>query len=251
MIPIGECKEIPEWLINLENVNMLPIQDVLNRSLFYPSSGRDGDPVRYLAGLVHSFVYVDYGFDRDDIWASIHDSRHGFKGYSLFGCRELSEKELTPQGWQPIFPDPRRDGNPEKYKDYIKQPFGIWAVFGRDPLHTEEHGPKRFSLLYIRADGAAAFQALYHGNKTKPEVVAIIQPGTGFGCNWTDFRDPNLIFGRSVIQNPYGKPRYLVYGGYGTGYQNTCWPEYSNRVHYWKTNDGELGLWSRYQSEEE
>jgi hypothetical protein len=90
----------------------------------------------------------------------------------------------------------------------------------------------------------AAFQALYHGNHCAPDVLAIIQSGEGFGRNWTDFRDVDKILGRSVLQNPYGRPRYLLYGGWGRDYRTTCWAEYSQLKHYWPAADGELGLWS-------
>lgn len=244
MIPGLEHQRYPDWLKNLTGLETLPIRDVLNNSLYYPSSGRDGDPVRYLSGHVHSFIYVDYGLEHKEVIASLHDDKHSFKGYSLLDCRDISEGELTPHGWNPIPPDPLIDGDPKQYCDYIKKPFAIWSVHERSHEYGEEHGPKRFSLIYLCADGATEFQALYRGNQCKPEVVAIIQPGKGFGHNWTDFCDPQQIFGRSALQNPYGSPRYLLYGGWGNDYRKCCWPSYSTLLNYWKTVDGELGLWS-------
>jgi hypothetical protein len=249
MIPGVERRETPAWLANLANLEHLPIRDVLSDSLYYPSSGRDGDPVRYLAGLVHSFVYVDYGLAHDEVLASLHDDRHGFRGYALLDCRDVLERELTPKGWRPVPAESRRDGVPSHYRDYIKKPFGIWSVHQRRPEYGEEHGPDRFSLLYIGADGAAAFQALYHGNRCAPAVLAIIQPGTGFGCNWTDFCDSDQILGRSVLQNAHGKPEYLLYGGRGRDYRESCWPEYSRLIHHWRVVDGEMGLWERLTSQ--
>ena len=38
-----------------------PLGELLRNSLFYPSSAFDGDPVKHLAGYIHSFIYVDYG----------------------------------------------------------------------------------------------------------------------------------------------------------------------------------------------
>jgi hypothetical protein len=189
---------------------------------------------------------VDYGLEHDAVWKSLHDDSHGFRGYVLFDCRDVLERELTPQGWQPIPPELGRDGDPSRHRDFIKKPFGIWSVHERMSDYDEEHGPDRFSLLYICADGAAAFQALYHGNRCAPKVLAIIQPGTGFGGNWTDFRDPDQILGRSVLQNPYGKPQYLLYGGWGRGYNESesCWPAYAQLIHHWRAGRSTLGLWS-------
>jgi len=69
-----------------------------------------------------------------------------------------------------------------------------------------------------------------------------IQPGHGFGFNWTNFEDENLIFARSVLQNPAGIPEYLIYGGWGSGhvYSKTCWPSYCQKV---RRLNGNLGLW--------
>ena len=57
-----------EWLSRVDPATIqdadFPLDDILRDSLYYPASGFDGDPVRYLAGNVLSFVYVDYGHSR-------------------------------------------------------------------------------------------------------------------------------------------------------------------------------------------
>lgn len=244
MIPGIERRNTPEWLMNLSDLETLPIQYLLKESLFYPSSGRDGDPVRYLGGFVHSFIYVDYGLDRSAIWESLHDDRHGFKGYSLLGCRYVAESELSVSGMRLTPAELTREENPLRHPKNTKQPFAIWTVQERSRNYGEEHGPERFSLLYICADGAAAFRALYYGNQCTPEVIAIVQSGEGWGGNWTDFRDPNRILGRLVLGNPYGRPSCLLYGGWGLDYRDCCWPHYKTLIHYWRAAYGALGLWS-------
>lgn len=270
MIPKIKRRPVPSWLKNLNNLDVLPIRDLLANSLYYPSCGRDGDPVRYLGGFIHSFVFVDYSIEHDEVLNSLQDAHHRFKGYKVVYSRDVKEKELIPNGcsltpsmvftlfcrdgrmkelqyndWQPIIPD-YRDGNPLKYKERIKEPFAVWAIHQRDEKYGEEHGPERFSLLYICNDSAATFQALYHGNKCVPEVVAIIHPGTGYGHNWTNFRNPSQIFARSVLNNPYGKPKYfLCDGARENSRDSSYWQEYNQLIHYWKVCDGELGLWKR------
>ena len=53
----------PDWLTEASSESMarvpLPLRGILEDSLYYPSSHFDGDPVRYLAGNIYSFVYVD------------------------------------------------------------------------------------------------------------------------------------------------------------------------------------------------
>ncbi len=42
----------------------LPLRELLEGALYYPSSGTDGDPVKYMGTLIQSFVYTDYGASR-------------------------------------------------------------------------------------------------------------------------------------------------------------------------------------------
>lgn len=237
-------REVPQWLNDAENLSALPIDKLLANSLFYPSSGRDGDPVRYLGGFIHSFIYVDYGIEHDEVWNSLHDAHHGFRGYRIIDCRDVSQSELTPCGSEPVYHGPT-DRVPLVHRDYPKERFAIWSVHERGKEWSDDYGPERFSLLYICGDGVAMFRALYHRSKQVPDVVAVIQPGTGFGHNWTDFREPSQIFGRSVLHNPSGTPQYLLCSGLENDRETPCWPEYSELVHYWRVCDGELGLWKR------
>ena len=238
----------PEWLAGLSPIMIksgrFPLLELLGDSLYYPSSGFDGDPVRYLAGNILSFVYVDYGHDREEFMDVLRNP--GFRGYDLLATRSVTEQELVPLGWRPAPPTPD-DGDPSRYREWIKSPFCIWSVFSRGEAFPVDHGPRRFSLLYLCADGVAAFQALYVGNSVAPKAVAVIQPGTGFGGNWTDFRDPDKILARSVRENPAGQPEILLYGGIGPRefYHQSCWPDYGNRLCFLaKGGGGRIGVYA-------
>jgi hypothetical protein len=249
----------PAWLSELTPKSILngplPLKELLRDSLFYPSSAFDGDPVRHLAGNVLSFIYVDYGVSQDRY---IHALTHpGFRGYDLVATRAVTESELVPAGWQPTLPLPA-DGNPSHhYHNLISKPFCSWSVFQRSGSVSVAHGPFRFSLLFLCADGVAAFQALYMSNNVAPKAVAIIQPGHRmFGGNWTNYTDPEQIFARSVLGNPNGTPAFLLYGGYGERdlYRSPCWPSYGESICFvdkvlhesadrvWR---GWIGVWSR------
>ena len=246
MIPELPEQAMPDWLTDVDpDLGPLPIRDVLISSVYYPSCGFDGSPVQYLGGNFHSFIYVNYGVERQQMISNLGT----FKGYSLLASRDVTPDELTPYGWTPTFPTPE-DGNPQSHAGWIKPPFGVWSVLERTEEYGPEHGPDRFSLLYIGGDGVATFQALYHGNKVAPAVVAVIQPGHGFGGNWTDFEDPAKIFGRSVLGNPAGAPEFLLFGGWVNSpserhfYEHPCWPQYSVQVRR-LTDYGSLRLWAR------
>ncbi len=235
----------PAWLMALNDQlpDPIPIRDVLDGSLYYPSCALDGDPVRYLGGLVHSFVYVDYAVGRDAVLESLHDPRREFRGYHIIGWRDVTEHELAPEGWTPQCPGPE-DGVAVTSERSPEAPFAVWTVLERDADHDAAHGPDRFSLLYIGGEGVATFQALYGGNDCAPLVVAIIQPGHGFGLNWTNFEDPNMIFARSVRGNRAGRPRYLLWGQWAdTLPERCCWPEYDRELQRWQAHTTCLGLW--------
>jgi hypothetical protein len=183
--------------------------------------------VRYLGGNVHSFFYVDYGADRGEFNNALQAP--GFRGYSILGRRPVTENELAPDGWQPppIYPSDKT-GSP--LDSWIKRPFAEWVVLEREKEYGPDHGPARLSLLYLVADGAAAFHALYHAQNIAPYIVAIIRPGTGFGGNWTDFRQETMIFGRLVLSNPAGIPEFLL-----------C----DNHQPYWANHYEAVPIWAR------
>jgi hypothetical protein len=241
---------VPSWLTNLTPETIkhepFPLRELLRDSLYYPSCGFDSDPIKHIGGNVLSFVYVDYGHTRDTFMNALH-----FSGYDLVASRFVTEKELSPVGWKA--PALRReDGDPQRSHEYIKAPFCLWAVFQRRGDFPVTHGPLRFSLLFVCADGAATFQALYIANSITPKAVAVIQPGHGFGRNWTDFTDPAQMLARTVMENPAGQPEMLLYGGIGVEwktYDDPCWPIYKVLMRrFRKTGSGTVGVWSRAQN---
>ena len=190
----------PDWLKS--NTFTFNIKNLLKDSCYYPASWFDGNPVRYLAGNVYSFVYVDYRYSRDDIH---RETRLGLRGYKLIHQEEISEDRLTPADLsrfvEPDFTAPSE--RVEKFNGITKQlirnrPFAIWNIFERKADFTEQHGPLRLSILFLKFEGAFAYQALYLYHKMAPLIMAVIQPGTGFGGNWTCFYQANSLLYRSV-----------------------------------------------------
>ena len=152
--------KIPNWLANADAENPsspFPLKRMLKDSLYYPSSGLDGDPIKYLSGNFHSFVYVDYGITSDELEARLNNP--GFNGYHQILSRKITQKKLSPGSSPPLTPS-MHDGDPERYREEMEKPFVTWSVFQRDEGLGSEHGAERFSLLFLCADGVAAFQAL-------------------------------------------------------------------------------------------
>lgn len=247
MIPQLPAVPVPAWLRELSRKSLVgggfPVHQVLENSLFYPACGLDGSPIRYLAGNVHSFVYVDCGVSQEEYNEDVRSRR--FKGYKCIGMRPVRKDELTPKDWHLASPDPcdhdspgdcdasvgrpnRRRGLMSRrtapYEGRGETPFCSWSVWQRREEFPCSHGPDRFSLLYLGAEGAEAFQELYLANAAVPFVVAIIQPGK----SRTNFEDPNMCFAKSVVENPAGRPRVLLYGGIADleSYSESCWPKH-------------------------
>ncbi len=204
--------QITPWQIQNEPV---PIKELLKDSLYYPSAGFDGGVVNFFSKQVQSFVFCDYGFHEREFL----DKMDGFRGYKVLANRKLDPNDLTPNGWKMQIP-PGVD--PQAYTKYIdpgKKPFAHWVVYDRDQQFDENHGPKRFSLLYIGGEGVATYQALYWSNKETAKILAIIQPGTGFGMNWTDFRKKNGHLAWVIMENQHGTPKTILFGGIGNEYE--------------------------------
>ena len=224
----------PETVVHGE----FPVRALLYNSVYYPASAFDGGVIRDCnvnrkEWNVLSFVYVDY----KETPRSLSETDMP-RGYHLLGMRQLKEEELVPNGWKPQLP-PNFDM--QRYQQTVnhfanKHPFATWMVFERLPEFGEEHGPKRFSLLFLCADGVATYQALYWTHGICPRAIAIIQPGTGFGFNWTDFFKKDDPFYWTVSHNPAGMPE-CVYCGFWSDsatspydtpdFNNFDWPGYA------------------------
>lgn len=223
-----------------------PLKAILQDSLYYPACDIDGELIRYCnlhfdRLSICSFVYADYAAGRERLM----DNLDTFLGYHLVATRVLNPLEV---GADKGFPMPKGI-NSEEYRRYQDQwqSFGQWAVYERDEGYGRDHGPERFSLLYLGAEGVAAYAGLYLNNNITPKGMAIIQPGHAFGFNWTNFTDPNgpltrtMKLGRSM-------PEYLFYGGNGLhGYNQLPWPGYEQidrRDHYYPTVfDSAMTVW--------
>ncbi len=194
----------------------VPIQELLKDSLYYPSSGFDGGVVKYFSSYTQSFIYCDYGIKEDEFLREMN----GFYGYHVLSSRALNPSELTPTGWQMKLPPRLQAQEYLRERRFIKKPFAHWVVYERNEDFDESHGPKRFSLIYIGGEGVATYQALYWSNQVSPKILAIIQPGTAFGGNYTDFCKKDGYLAWVALNNPNGTPEMILYGGYGEGYEN-------------------------------
>ena len=142
-------KSVPDWLAKISQstitIDPFPLTQLLEDSLYYPSSGFDRDPVKYLSGNILSFIYVDYGRSHDEFENEI--IKRGFRGYECVATRSVTEQELTPRGWRPIQPDRDHiDYDPLYNSDFTIKGLKIFRI-DREALQKERDTAERMEIL--------------------------------------------------------------------------------------------------------
>jgi len=202
-----------EWLLSLTRQEIetqaFPLFEVLGGSLYYPASGLDGSPIRHWSIGVESFVYADMSVTQASYESEL--SHGAFRGYQLLASKPLHPTDLTPTGWRLQIPECL---DADVYQRLVvdalsdgTRPFAMWSIFERLPELSDAHGPQRFSLLYVRGEGCATYQALYNSNCVLPKVMALVRPGTGFGGNFGNFEQALL---EVMESHPLGLPMQLL-----------------------------------------
>jgi hypothetical protein len=195
--------------LNIERLHF-PLGAILEGSLFYPGSGIDGTPIRNWSLGVNSFVYVDMSWSQASYLKALSD--HPVRGYHITAQREVRQYELTPNGFNTTMP---ASLSQQEYEIAMRinkagpeNAFALWSVFERDSDRNDSFGPKRFSLLHIRAEGVAAYEALYVANGCLPKILAFIRPGLAFGGNYVSFE---LALMEVMERSPRGVPPQLLW----------------------------------------
>ena len=197
-----------------------PLTRLLERSVYYPASGTDWRPMQYLHPHFGSYLYSDYGMERE----RIRDAVQRIPGFTAVGVREVTAADLGVRKW--AMPQLQAsDGTPDHRNDFTKPFFGLWVIL-------ESPRRERTSLLYLCEDGVRIYHTLYVACGVVPACIALIQPGHAFGGNWTNFFDPAAPLRRCVSGNTNGPPQFLVHGGIGdpASYRNACWTEYRELI---------------------
>jgi hypothetical protein len=207
-----------------------PVKEILAESLYYPACEFDGNIVKCFSKEVQSFVYCDYATGEEALLKQI-DS---FKGYNVFASRHINENEITPNGFASHIPKELITERYNMYSDVKKTPFANWTIYERTDEFDENHGPKRFSILYIGGEAVATYQALYW----------TIRPGTGYGFNWTDFREQNQALGWVVLNNPNGIPEKILTD---TDTEHFKWDRYvfTNKIEHYKRETAPLNIFTK------
>lgn len=199
----------------------IPFEDLLRDSVYYPACNLDGRPIRYCNTIwrklgVNSFVYCDFDVSEDQF---LKEMEH-ICGYKVLGHRALRQDEYIPEGWklELVKDNDGEEGSHCYYWDtFLGNPgpgkFAHWVVYERVGYKGYEHGPKRFSLLYIGGEGLATFQQLYCHYRVAPKMICFIQCW-GFAGNWTNFTMAGAPFHLTLLKYKECSPEWLCIGHY-------------------------------------
>jgi hypothetical protein len=177
--------DIPDWLANFNPENRDEYSNLIqhflcSRIVYYPGSGLDGSAVKFFneGGAAHCFLYVDYLMTQDALETALRD--HGFRGYSSIARLHIRESDMGASGWKPNL-------RPEEVQ-YRFQPVPPYAFL--EILEKSDDavaGAPRLAILFLAADGHAAYDALFCQKDSVAAPFAIIAQDHGFGGNWSAF----------------------------------------------------------------
>jgi hypothetical protein len=147
------------------------MKHLVEDALVYPGAGLDGSPVRQCNGVVHSFIFLDYGTAKADVLAELTRQRKtgtGFAYHRLVEMVEFDPKPLLARA-SSEFVD---RGN---HLHQTEPSFGVWAVFESTTLGSTE----RFSFLFLSNEAIQGLATLF---PVRPPRVLVVQEH-GFGGN--------------------------------------------------------------------
>ncbi|MBR2397048.1 MAG: hypothetical protein IKB00_10650 [Bacteroidaceae bacterium] len=188
---------------------------LIKDSVFYPACEYDGTVLKTCNELwsqlgITSFIYADYAsfITEEDLIRELSN----VCGYHVVGHRSLRPEEYRCPGWKLDLAETDENNYMEWFGDKSQQ-WAHWAVFERDNNRNSQHGPKRFSFLFIHQEGLKTFQELYCSRGVAPKMVCWIQCW-GFAGNWFNptRRDGSFLY--TLRKHPECIPEYILCGNH-------------------------------------
>ena len=180
------------------------IEHFLENCVYYPCSGLDGFPVKFLAKRFQRFFYVDSSTSRTDFEQRIAEP--GFEGYRIGSIDELSPKAVFGASWKKI--EKQYEQLFSRLSPEWADPFLVLYRFERLEGLTDDHGPESFDLLFARCEAIAAFELAFSRRNLAPICLVHKQSGICFGGNYSDY--PEML-GAALRRNKGGLPDFVFY----------------------------------------
>lgn len=204
-------ENMPAWLANYRKEVPLTLGGFLkSRIVYYPGSRVDGHPVEVFGGShsAHCFVYADYSLEEPELRAEL--KQHGFLGYSIYAEKSFSRNELLgaiPFRHQHVTAEEALRAQAGYRQFATVSPFALLVVLQRKNGFGEDHGPERLAILFLGADGHAAYDAIF-GNGNAQDLFGFLQQDHGFGGNYDVFGPGGLC---ELISDRTGvKPLFIL-----------------------------------------
>jgi hypothetical protein len=196
---------MPDWLAAHAPGRRPSVDDVLRaRVVFYPGSGYDGSPVRFFGSrnLAHTFIYADYGVGRAGVERALVE--RSFRGYQQLDRVELTAVDLRVHKVRYHLAPDDIDRQSRFVVNSMKPrgaPFGFIEVLERTAAAGDAHGPARLAILFLYADGHAAYDGLFCQDWSIPPYAVVIQDH-GFGGNYSSFGADGPSAPLSLVRRP-------------------------------------------------
>ena len=196
------------------------IEEFLKDCVYYPCSGLDGFPVKFLSQRFQRFFYVDASTSREDFERRAIEP--GFDGYDIDYIEELSAMTVFGAPWEDI--EQEWEQTFSRLTLPWSEPFLLMYTFRRREGLGATHGPESFQLLFARCEAIAAFKLAFARRNLAPKCLVHIQPGVSFGGNFLEYAEELSIEARN---NRGGLPACLFYDRRGG---DNDWGSYLNLV---------------------
>jgi len=151
----------------------------LERSLFFPASGLDFEPLRRFSNLCDTFVFADWGYQPDEVEAAVERLGGGLElagEPQVIGKAELGEDAALPPGFR-LLPEER-----VAYESRVGEVLVRLVPWAREFRLRRHFGEveRELTLVYVAAEGLATYAAVYGQHGAVPLVLCAIQSSSGF-----------------------------------------------------------------------
>lgn len=185
---------------------MSNIESFIQECVYYPCSGTDGAPVKFLSSRFRKFFYTDSAVDRNRF---ISDATYlGFYGYILDEVVDLNVVDVFGGSWEDVF------RNSTDSIRSVCDPIDPTAAsisslrFRRVRYLNEDHGPKHFEIWFARCEAVAVYRSVFQSRGVQPKCLAYIRPGVGFGRNYGEYPQ---VLEKAIRANQGGLPSFILH----------------------------------------
>jgi hypothetical protein len=197
--------------------------------LYYPACWNDWAAIRNLSDRCRVFLFCDWRMTLEQFEHEMLQLPFQSPARNAFRCDARNAQAITAGDLLrgAALPDPgllARFLTLEEVQAYRSgyETFANKLAWGRyvPTIHSVEGEDRHLDLLYLCAEGVSAYLQVFGSRQAAPKYLCVRNPGAGYGCGWTDFRDWSAPLGRAVAENlgTCQQPEYLV-----AEYQNWPW----------------------------